>query len=88
MESLKSNLKKSNQVILDLKVIANSSCLKLEKLTDNSYKLKITKVAQKGQANAEIIKFFKDNLKPLKVEIEILSGSLKANKKISIKLLK
>lgn len=85
---LKSELIKKGEIILDLKVITNSSSLNLEKLSNSLYKLKIIKIAQKGKDNLEIIKFFKDNFKPLKLNIEIISGNLKSHKKIKIKLIK
>ncbi len=88
MKDLIRDLKVKNPLIIDLKIISNSSCLGLEKLTNHIYKLKITKIAEKGKANYEIIKFFKDNLQPLKVDIEIVSGIFKSYKKIKITLLK
>lgn len=86
--SLRNKLILKNEIILDIKVISNSSCLKLEKLNDSFYKLKIIKVAEKGKANQEIINYLKSNFKPLKVKIKIINGNLKSYKKISIKLVK
>jgi uncharacterized protein YggU (UPF0235/DUF167 family) len=88
MENLKKDLKTNKQLILDLQVITNSSCLKLKKLGLSKYKLKLTNLPEKEKANQEILKFFKDNLKPLKIELDILKGSLKTNKKIKINLIK
>lgn len=87
LNNLKKQLEKNLSIDFDLKVIANSSSLSLEKM-DDILKLKIRQVPEKGKANQEIIAFFKKNLKPLKVEVEIKSGQASNLKKIKINLLK
>lgn len=63
--------------IFSLQVICNSDRQELQKIDDNTYKLKIRSIAQKGKANKEIIEFFKKE----GFKIEIIKGE-KSNKKL------
>lgn len=63
--------------ILTLQVICNSDKQDLQKIDDNTYKLKIRSQAQKGKANKEILEFFKNKGH----KVEIIKGE-KSNKKL------
>ncbi len=63
--------------IFSLQVICNSDRQEIQKIDDNTYKLKIRSIAQKGKANKEIFEFFKDK----GLRVEIIKGE-KSNKKL------
>ncbi len=86
LESLKKEIKNKKTIYLNLKVIPNSSCTSLEKLENGILKLKIKEAPEKGKANKEVIDYFKNNLKDLKLEIKISSGKISNFKKLIIKL--
>lgn len=65
-----------NQTI-SLQVICNSDKQELQKINDNTYKIKIRSQALKGKANKEIFEFFKDK----GYKIEIIKGE-KSHKKL------
>lgn len=88
INSLKEELKKDDSVSVNIKIITKASCVKLEKIDEDNYKLKIREIAEKGRANQTIIDFFKNNLKPLKVVVEIKSGQASSFKKLKINLIK
>ncbi|MFA5746095.1 MAG: DUF167 domain-containing protein [archaeon] len=67
--------------IVNLQVICNTDKQELQKIDDNTYKLKIRSQALKGKANKEIFEFFKEK----GYNIEIVKGE-KSNKKL-IKIL-
>jgi uncharacterized protein YggU (UPF0235/DUF167 family) len=82
--NLKKRIKKETIINLKIKVSPGRDKTAFqEKLSDNTLKFSVAAVAEKNMANKEIISFFKKNLKPLKVEIAIVSG-----KRSKLKILK
>jgi uncharacterized protein (TIGR00251 family) len=74
------NLNLEKGQIIKLQVVSNSKKELLEKIDNNSYKIKITALAIKGKANKEILKFFKKQ----GYNVDIIKGKLSSNKILKI----
>lgn len=72
---LKEKIEKGEPVFLKVKVMASSVETDfLAPMADGTLKLALKEAARAGQANQALIKFWQKQLRPLAVEIKIVSG--------------
>ena len=81
IEKLK-NLKEN--IVLDVKVIANSKKNSIEIMEDETWKIRVVKQAIDGKANKEIISYLSDILDKPKSKIRIIRGETSSRKNILI----
>ena len=67
-----------------VKVKANSKEIKVEKIIDNVYKIKLTTSPVNGQANKQLIEVLAQYFKVAKSQIEIKSGQTSKTKVVII----
>ena len=73
IEEIKEELSKKNPLYIKVKVRAKANKTEFfDKLDNSIYKIRVSAVAEKGKANAELEKFLKKTFK-LK-EVQIVSG--------------
>ena len=66
---------------INVKVIANSSQEKIEKISESEYKIHLKEKAIKGKANNALIEMLAEHFEKRKNQIRIVEG-MKSNKKI------
>jgi uncharacterized protein YggU (UPF0235/DUF167 family) len=69
---------------IKIKVNTNSKIEVIEKITDNSYKVKFNAVREKGEANAKLIKILAKYFNMAPQNIKIVSGFTGTNKIITL----
>ncbi|MCT4574689.1 MAG: DUF167 domain-containing protein [Alphaproteobacteria bacterium] len=69
-----------------VRVITNASRDNIDILSDDSMKIHITTIPEKGKANKRIIKLLSKKFNISKSKINIVSGELSSNKIIEIDL--
>lgn len=67
-----------------LKITPRSSCNSIEKLSDDSFKVKLTAAPVEDEANKKLIAFLSKQWKIPKSKIEIVKGLTSRNKIIKI----
>ena len=67
---------------LKIKVKPNSSQQKIEKISDEEYKVYLKSVPEKGKANQELLKLLK---KYFKKQTKIIKGKTSKNKVVELK---
>ncbi len=70
----------------NIKVIPKSSKTEIIEESNNSFKIKLKAVPEKGKANAELIKFLSKHFKTAKSNIQIIKGKAGKNKIVGIDL--
>ncbi|MEK7653637.1 MAG: DUF167 domain-containing protein [Patescibacteria group bacterium] len=70
------------QILVEVK--PNSSINKIEKITDNVYKVRLTVPPKDGKANQALIKLLADYFKIAKSRITIKTGKISRTKVITI----
>lgn len=75
---------RGNLVILSVKIIPKSSCNKIVGWENDSLKIKIMAVPEKGAANDELVAFLSKQLKISKSHIKILKGETARHKLLEI----
>lgn len=71
-------------MIINVRVIPNSSMNKIVEQKGDEWKIKLMTPPIDGRANESLIKFLADELKVKKNQIEILKGQTSRNKLIKI----
>ncbi len=66
---------------IELKVIARAKKEIVEKISENSYRIKVTAPPEKGKANKRVIELLSEELGVRKQDIRIVSGET-SNRKI------
>jgi len=69
---------------ITIKVIANSSITKIEKLSQNSFKIWVNKPAVEGKANKELIKYLSLKFSIQQKDISIVKGETSSHKILKI----
>ena len=69
---------------IELKVIARAKKEILEKISDNSYRIKVSAAPEKGKANKRIIELLSKEFNVKKQSIRIVSGETNSRKIIEI----
>ena len=69
---------------INLKVITNAKQQAIIGLSKNNYKVKLTKIAEKGKANQELIGLLSDFYKVSQAKIKIVKGLKSKNKVVEI----
>ncbi len=86
---MKQELENKDQVVVKVKVRPNSvKTAFMGKLADNTFKVNLKDKAYEGQANLALIKFLKQEFRPLLVDIKIISGQTSRLKLLKIIKLK
>jgi uncharacterized protein (TIGR00251 family) len=67
-----------------IKVIPKSSRSKVEKLADNTYKVWVTVVPEKGRANKEVVKLLAKYFRVSKSQVDIVGGQTTRTKIVDI----
>ncbi len=75
---------KDDSIIINVKVMPNSSKNAITEVLNDQIKIKIKAPAVEGAANKELIKFFSKEFKVSKSDIDIISGTTSKRKKIKI----
>lgn len=70
--------------IIKIKVLPRSSRNQIIKLSEDSFKLKITSAPVDGEANKQVIKFLSKEWKISKSKIKIIRGETSKNKILEI----
>ena len=70
------------KIVVEVKT--NSKEIKVEKITDNVYKIKLTTSPVNGQANKQLIEVLAQYFKVAKSQIEIKSGQTSKTKVVII----
>lgn len=65
---------------IELKVITKAKKESVEKISENSYKVKVTTPPEKGKANKRVIELLSEELNIKKRNIRIVSGETSGNK--------
>ncbi len=73
-------------IVINIKVIPNSSKNVISEIIDDKLKVKIKAPAVENAANKELIKFFSKTFKLSKSDIEFVGGITSKRKKIKIPL--
>lgn len=68
------------------KVITNAKQNSVEKLSDNSYKIKTTAKPEKGKANTKIIEILADYFQTSKSNILLIKGEKSSNKTFDVNI--
>ncbi|MFH1536360.1 MAG: DUF167 domain-containing protein [Patescibacteria group bacterium] len=76
---------KSDELVLNIKVIPNASKSEIVGEQGDFLKVKIKEKAEKGKANSALIDLLSDNFKISKNNIEILRGSRSSKKVVKLK---
>lgn len=85
LETYKKELKETGKVIFKIKVIAKApKTMFRDVMQDNTIKLAVAQVAEKGKANEEICSFLAKEFVVTKREVSILSGKSAPTKLIQI----
>jgi len=85
LEKYKSELQKNGKVIFKIKVIAKAEKTAFKDLmSDNTIKLAVAQVAEKGKANTAICAFLAKEFDVKKTDVSILSGKSAPVKLIQI----
>ena len=71
-------------MIINVKVISNAKQNKIINLSDNSFKIYLTCIAEKGKANESLVKLLSKHFNVSKSQINITSGLKSHNKIIEI----
>lgn len=69
---------------IELKVITRAKKEEIKKISENSYKVKISVPPEKGRANKKIIELFSREFDIPKQDIKIVSGETSARKILEI----
>lgn len=69
---------------IELKVITRAKKESVEKISENSYKIKVTIPPEKGKANKRIVELLSEELNVKKRDIRIISGETNSNKIVEI----
>jgi len=70
---------------LQIKVIPKSRCTEfVEKMEDDTYKIRLKAAPEKGKANEELIKFLSHALLVPRKEIKIISGHSEQKKLVKV----
>ncbi len=77
---------KDDYIIINVKVIPNSSKNIIGEVLDDRIKVKIKAPAVEGAANKELVKFFSKEFKVSKSDIEFVGGMTSKRKRIKIPL--
>lgn len=86
IDAYKKKLAANNKIILKLKIISKANKTEfVSKMEDNTIKLAVASVPEKGKANSEIISFLSKEFNVGKQDIKIISGKTSTVKLIQIK---
>ncbi len=77
---------KDDYIIINIKVIPNSSKNVIAEVLEDQIKVKIKAPAVEGAANKELIKFFSKEFKVSKSDIEFVGGLTSKRKKVKLPL--
>ncbi len=69
---------------VEVKVIARAKKEEIEKIAENSYKIKVSPPPEKGRANKRVIELLSKELDIKKQNIKIVSGETSSRKIIEI----
>ena len=69
---------------IELKVIARAKIEQLEKISENSYRIKVSSPPEKGKANKRVIELLSEEFNVKKKNIRIVSGDTATRKIIEI----
>jgi uncharacterized protein (TIGR00251 family) len=69
---------------ISLKVITRAKKESIEKLSENSYKIKVSVPPEKGKANKRVIELLSEKLCVKKQDIKIISGETSSKKILEI----
>lgn len=75
---------KDSAIVLNLRIVPNSSKTETVGEFDGSFKIKIAAPPVNGAANAELVKFLAKKLGIAKSAVEIISGQNSKNKQVKI----
>lgn len=86
-EEIKARLKKEGLCYLKVRIVPKSpQNLIVEKMTDDSWKIRVAAPAEKSKANRELIAFLAKTLKISREKISIISGGKDRGKLLKIAL--
>ena len=71
---------------IEVKVVTRAKKEEIEKISENSYRLKVSPPPEKGRANKRIIELLSEKFNVRKQDIRIISGETGAKKIIEIEL--
>ncbi len=69
---------------IELKVIARAKKEQVEKISENSYRIKVATPLEKGKANKRVIELLSEKLGIKKQDIRIISGETSSRKILEI----
>ena len=69
---------------IELRVIAKAKREEVRKISENTYRIKVTAPPEKGKANKRVIELLSEELGIKKQDIKIVSGRASSRKIISI----
>ena len=69
---------------IELKVIAKAKREEVQKISENTYRIKVTAPPEKGKANKRVVELLSEELGIKKQDIKIVSGRASSRKIISI----
>ena len=69
---------------IELKVIAKAKREEVKKISENTYRIKVTAPPEKGKANKRVVELLSEELGIKKQDIKIVSGRASSRKIISI----
>lgn len=85
MQDFKTKLESEGEIFLRIKVLPRSNKTEfVEMREDNSLKIRLKAVPEKGKANKELIKFLSEEFKTKKENILIISGQTAQIKLVKI----
>ena len=74
--------------LVTILVSTNSKTQKIEKISDDKFKIRLTSKPMKGKANKELIEILSKFFGVYKEKIEIISGKTSKRKKVMVHLYK
>lgn len=69
---------------IELKVIAGAKREEIEKISEHSYRVKVTVPPEKGKANKRVVELLSEEFGVRKRDIRIISGAASARKILDI----
>ncbi|MDP2920907.1 MAG: DUF167 domain-containing protein [Candidatus Omnitrophota bacterium] len=69
---------------IEVKVIARARKEEVEKIAENSYRVKVSAPPEKGKANKRVIELLAEEFGVKRQQVRIISGSLSSKKIIEI----
>ncbi len=71
-------------MIINIKVIANSKIKKIEKVSENEFKIHLKEKPVEGKANKKLIEILAEHFKCRKSQISIIRGKNSSQKVVSL----